>query len=322
MNPGRLRIVVLDGFAMNPGDLSWLPLEAIGPCAIYDRTSPDELVERAANAQILLTNKCVLSGAAISSLEQLEYIGVTATGVNVVDLAAAAQRGITVTNVPSYSAASVAQMVFAHVLHHAQHVGHHAEAVRAGRWSSAKDWCFWDRPLVELAGLTMGIVGLGQIGKSVAQLAHAFGMRVLAATRSGCSTDEIAQLVELDELFRTSDIISLHCPLTPETEGLVNSDRLALMKPTALLVNTARGPLVDEATLTEALNTGKLAGASLDVLSTEPPPADNPLVAAKHCAITPHIAWATRASRKRLLTCVVENLSAYLAGKPINVVTA
>ncbi|MCH7752755.1 MAG: D-2-hydroxyacid dehydrogenase [Planctomycetes bacterium] len=325
MNPDRPRIVVLDGSALNPGDLSWEPLQALGQCTIHDRTTPNEVLVHAEDAQILLTNKVALSGNTISALGKLKYIGVTATGVNVVDSAAAAEQGILVTNVPSYGTSSVAQMVFAHVLHHTQHVGEHADAVRSGRWSASEDWCFWDRPLVELSGLTMGIVGLGQIGRAVARLAHAFGMTVLAATLTAPNKNDndggdYVRIVPLDTLFRESDVVSLHCPLTPETEGLVNHERLALMKETSLLINTARGPLVNEAALAEALNTGRIAGAGLDVLSAEPPPADNRLLAAKNCYVTPHIAWATRAARSRLLQCVIENVAAYLAGKPINVV--
>jgi len=315
----RPQIVVLDGFTLNPGDLSWEPLLAIGQCEIYDRTQPDEILARAANAQLLLTNKVELSGATISALEPLKYIGVMATGVNVVDLAAASEQGIVVTNVPSYSTSSVAQMVFGHILHHALHVGEHSEAVRSGRWSAAKDWCFWDRPLFELSGMTMGIVGLGQIGRAVARLARAYDMTVLATTRTANGDEDSIQIVDLDTLFRESDVVSLHCPLTPETEGLVNSSRLELMKPSALLINTARGPLIDEAALAEALNKDRIAGASLDVLSTEPPAVDNPLLTAKNCVVTPHIAWATQASRERLLSDVIENMVAFLNGKPVNV---
>ena len=317
----RPRIVVLDGFTLNPGDLSWEPLLAIGQCEIYDRTQPSEILPRAANAQLLLTNKVVLSGETISALDPLKYVGVMATGVNVVDLAAASERGIVVTNVPSYSTSSVAQMVFGHVLHHALHVAAHAEAVRSDRWSNAQDWCFWDHPLIELSGMTMGIVGLGQIGSAVARLARAFDMTVLATTRTAKSDEGNIQIVDVDTLFRESDVVSLHCPLTPETEGLVNNSRLAIMKPSALLVNTARGPLIDEAALAEALNKGRIAGASLDVLSTEPPAVDNPLLTAKNCVITPHIAWATQASRARLLSGVVDNIAAYLEGKSLNTVS-
>jgi glycerate dehydrogenase len=230
MNPDQPRIVVLDGFAMNPGDLSWEPLEALGQCTFHDRTSTDEVLARCEDTQILLTNKVVLSGEMISTLGKLKYIGITATGVNVVDIAAAAEQGVLVANVPSYSTPSVAQMVFAHVLHHTQHVGKHADAVRSGRWSAAAGWCFWDSPLAELSGLTMGVVGLGQIGRAVARLADAFGMTVLAATRTDGDVPGYVRVVPLDTLFRESDVLSLHCPLTPETEGLVNHERVALIK--------------------------------------------------------------------------------------------
>lgn len=314
------QIVVLDGFTLNPGDLSWSMIQALGRCAVYDRTPPGEVCERAHDAEIVLTNKVELSRETILALPNLRYIGVTATGVNVVDLAAAGERGIVVTNVPSYATPSVAQMVFSHVLNLTQRVAAHAEAVRTSRWTSAVDWCFWDYPLVELAGLTMGVVGLGETGLVTAHLAQAFGMNVLAAARTIRDIPEFVQIVDLDTLFRTSDVVSLHCPLTPETAGLVNRQRLALMKQTALLINTGRGPLVDEGALAEALNAGSIAGAGLDVLSVEPPPADNPLLSAKNCCITPHIAWATKASRERLLERVVENVAAFLAGNPRNVV--
>jgi len=315
------RIVVLDGFTLNPGDLSWDKLQTLGRCTIYDRTPPEEVLDRTRDAEIVLTNKVELSRETIFALPDLKYIGVTATGVNVVDLAAARECGVVVTNVPSYATPSVAQMVLAHMLNLSQHVAEHAEAVRMGRWTSAVDWCFWDYPLVELAGLTMGIVGLGETGLATAQLAQVFGMKVLAATRTAQDVPDFVRIVDLDTLFRTSDVVSLHCPLTPETAGLVSRQRLALMKKTALLVNTGRGPLVDEAALAEALNTGSIAGAGLDVLSVEPPPADNPLLSARNCYITPHIAWATRAARSRLLECAVENVAAFLAGKLRNVVT-
>ena len=315
------QIVVLDGYTLNPGDLSWNMLEGLGPCTVYDRTPPREVLERARDAEILLTNKVVLARKTIVALPHLKYIGVTATGVNVVDLAAAGERSIVVTNVPSYATPSVAQMVLAHVLNLTQRVAAHAEAVRTGRWTSAVDWCFWDYPLVELAGLTMGIVGLGETGRATARLAQAFGMNVLATTRTVRDVPDAVQIVDLDALFRTSDVVSLHCPLAPETAGLVNRERLALMKQTALLINTGRGPLVDETALAEALNSGGIAGAGLDVLSVEPPPADNPLLSAKNCFLTPHIAWATKASRERLLESVAENVAAFLSGNPRNVVS-
>lgn len=315
-----MRIVVLDGYTLNPGDLSWWELEALGPCTIYDRSSPEEVVPRARDAEIVLTNKVVLSREVIGQLERLRYIGVLATGYNVVDVDAARQRGILVTNVPTYGSASVAQMTFAHLLNLAQHVGQHAASVAAGRWSASVDWCYWDYPLVELAGLTMGIVGLGRIGQATARLALAAGMEVLACDVQPIVPPPGVGVVDLDTLFRRSDVVCLHCPLTPATERLVNRQRLAQMKPSAFLINTSRGGLVDEQALAEALNRGQIAGAGLDVLSAEPPAPDNPLLKAKNCYITPHIAWATKAARQRLLRIVVENVRGFLAGRPQNVV--
>ena len=315
-----MNITVLDGFTLNPGDLSWKELEALGPCAIYDRTQPADLLARAAPAEVLLTNKTELSGAAIQSLPCLKYVGVLATGTNIVDLAAARARGILVTNVPTYGTRSVAQMTFALLLELAQHAGHHAQTVREGRWIRSPDWCYWDSPLIELDGLTLGLVGFGRIGRAVAELAAAFGMQVLAYDPLVKSTPACVRVVDLEILFRDSDIVSLHCPLTPETRNLVNADRLSGMKPTALLLNTSRGPLVDEQALADALNSGGIAGAALDVLATEPPPASNPLLSAKNCIITPHISWATRAARSRLMDIAVDNVRAFLRGKPQNVV--
>ena len=316
-------IVVLDGYTLNPGDLSWAPLEALGRAAIYDRTPPEEVVPRAEQAEVVLTNKTVLSRETIGRLGRLRYIGVLATGYNVVDVAAARERGVAVTNVPDYGSRSVAQMALAHVLNLTQHVAHHAETVAQGRWTRSADFCYWDYPLVELGGLTMGIVGFGQIGRRVAELARALGMNVLVCDPAAPSDlPEGARAVGLDDLFAASDVVSLHCPLTPDTQHLVDRRRLALMKPTALLVNTSRGPLVDEHALAEALNAGRIAGAGLDVLAVEPPQSDNPLLGARNCYVTPHIAWATRAARQRLLTIVVENLRAFLAGQPQNVVNA
>jgi glycerate dehydrogenase len=314
------RIVVLDGYTLNPGDLSWDKLRALGRCEVYDRTPPGDILSCSRDSDILLTNKVELSREIILALPNLKYIGVTATGVNVVDLPTAAKREIVVTNVPRYATASVAQMVMAHVLNLTQHVASHSDAARKGRWTSAVDWCFWDLALVELAGLTMGIVGWGETGQATARLAEAFGMKVLAASRSKTDVPDNVRLVDLDTLFLESDVVSLHCPLTPETRMLVNRQRLALMKSSALLINTGRGPLVDEAALAEALNSGQLAGAGLDVLAEEPPPADNPLLSAKNCYITPHIAWATQSARSRLLESVIENVAAFLAGQPRNVV--
>jgi glycerate dehydrogenase len=314
-----VKIVVLDGYTMNPGDLSWEDLEGLGECTVYERTPPERVVERAAGAEVVLTNKVVLDGAVMARLPDLKYIGVLATGYNVVDTAAARERGIVVTNVPAYSTRSVAQLVMALVLELAHHVGHHARTVREGRWTASKDFAYWDHPLVELDGLVMGIVGFGQTGRAVADLARAFGMRVLVHTRTPTAGPGV-EFVDLATLLRRSDVVSLHCPLTPETEGLVNAKRLATMKPTAFLINTSRGPVVNERDLAEALGAGRIAGAGLDVLSTEPPKADNPLLAAKNCFITPHFAWATRAARERLMKTVVENVRGFLAGRPQNVV--
>lgn len=314
-----MRIVVLDGCTANPGDLSWEPLRALGDCTIHDRTPAGLTVERASDAEIVLTNKVVLDRATLVQLPKLRYIGVLATGTNVVDTAAATERGVVVTNVPAYSTRSVAQLVFALVLELTQHVGAHSSAVRDGRWTRSLDFCFWDYPLIELDGLTLGVVGCGHIGQAVAGLAQAFGMRVVAHSRTVRPIAGI-EFVDLDALFRRSDVVSLHCPLAPETKGLVNERRLALMKPSAFLINTGRGPLVDEADLANALNNGRIAGAAVDVLSAEPPTANNPLLNAKNCLITPHIGWATRAARTRLLQTVVGNLSAFLDGQPCNVV--
>ncbi len=315
------RIVVLDGYTLNPGDLSWDGLRALGPCAVYDRTPPADITARAGQAEIVLTNKTELSADVIEALAHLRYIGVLATGYNVVNIETAQRRGIVVTNVPAYSTPSVAQMVFAHLLNLALHVGHHAHSVRSGKWASQPDFCYWETPLLELAGLTMGIIGFGRIGRATAQIARAFGMEVIAYD-IGTPTDapRECRFVELDEVFRRSDVLSLHCPLTSENKRLVNEQRLGLMKQGAFLVNTSRGPLIDEPALAQALNEGRIAGAGLDVLTSEPPEKDNPLLIAKNCFITPHISWATHAARQRLLKVAVENVAAFLAGKPQNIV--
>lgn len=318
--PDSPYIVVVDGHTLNPGDLSWERLGELGRFDVYDRSTTAQVLERAARASAILTNKVVLSRETIAQLPNLNYIGVTATGHNVVDSFAARERGIPVTNVPIYGTRSVAQMVFAHLLNITQNVAGHAAAVRKDRWSQAIDWCFWDTPLIELDGLTMGLVGLGRIGQETAHLARAFGMKVIAYSRSSGNSLEFVQRVELEELFSTSDVLSLHCPLTPETEKIVNRERLSRMKPTAILINTSRGPLVDEDALAAALNTGQIAAAGLDVLAHEPARPDNPLIKAKNCHITPHIAWATSAARSRLLKTAIDNLAAFLAGRPIHVV--
>jgi glycerate dehydrogenase len=318
-----MRIVVLDGYTTNPGDLSWADLESLGTCTIYDRTPPLEIAARAANAEVVLTNKTPLSRETIGRLPQLRYIGVLATGYNIVDVSAARERGIPVANVPDYATHSVAQMVFAHLFNLTQHVAEHGQGVAAGRWAKSPDFCYWDFPLVELAGLTLGLVGFGRIGRAVARVAHSLGMNVVACdvSRPADGSSHV-RFVTLPELFRTSDAISLHCPLTHETRHLVNAQRLSWMKPTAYLINTSRGPLVDEPALADALNRGHIAGAGLDVLSVEPPRTDDPLLSAKNCCITPHIAWATTAARKRLLDAAVANVRAFLSGQPRNVVNA
>jgi glycerate dehydrogenase len=315
-------IVVLDGYCLNPGDLSWQKLEGLGECVVYDRTPTAKLAERIRDADVVLTNKVPLRRESLGGLSRLKYIGVTATGYNIIDVDAARDHGIVVTNVPTYGTMSVAQTVFAHLLNLTQRVGDHAQAVREGRWAASADWCFWDFPLVELQAKTMGIVGYGRIGQTTAQLARAFGMKVIAHNRSAIDAPGDVRQVDLDSLFRESDVVSLHCPLTPETTRLVDRERLALMKPTAFLINTSRGALVDEAALADALNSGRLAGAGVDVLDAEPPAAGNPLFAAKNCYITPHIAWATRESRQRLLDLAVENVAEFLAGRPRNVVNS
>lgn len=317
-----MKIVVLDGYAANPGDLSWEEMMKLGELTVYDRTSPSELMTRAKDAPILLTNKVVLDAETISSLPNLKYIGVLATGYNVVDVNAAAKRGIVVTNIPAYSTESVAQMVFAHILNITQRTGHYAEENRAGRWSANPDFCYWDTPLTELAGKTIGIVGLGNTGSATARIALAFGLKVKAFTSKHQS--ELPPGIEkstLDNLFSTSDIVSLHCPLTESTKEMVNNDRLKLMKPSAILINTGRGPLVNEQDLADALNDGTLYAAGVDVLSTEPPHKDNPLLTAKNCFITPHIAWATKEARIRLMNIATENVAAFIAGNPINLVS-
>jgi glycerate dehydrogenase len=316
-----MKIVVLDGHTLNPGDLSWDELKSLGDCVVHDRSTPSEVVTRAADAEIAITNKAILQRDQILALPQLKYIGVTATGYNIVDPEAARERGVIVTNVPAYGTRSVAQHTFALLLELAQHVGHHAQSVRNGRWVRSADWCYWDRPLIELDGLTLGIIGFGRIGQAVAAIASAFGMKVLASSSSsGRQHASNVATVDLDYLLSESDVISLHCPLTPQTKHLINAPRLSRMKTTSFLLNTSRGPLIDELALADALNSGRIAGAGLDVLSVEPPAADNPLLTARNCLITPHIAWATRDARARLLKIAVENVRAFLAGKPQNMV--
>ena len=317
-----MKIVVLDGYTLNPGDLSWDKLKKLGDMDIYDRTPVDNILERANGAAAILTNKTPLPGEIINQLPSLKYIGVLATGYNIVAVETAKAKGITVTNVPGYSTASVVQLTFALLLELCHHVQRHSDAVAKGKWSDSADFCFWDYPLIELSGKTMGIIGLGAIGQGVADVATAFGMDIIATSRR--QTDQSHRKnfkwVSTPELLEQSDVVSIHCPLLPETEGLINHSTLRKMKSSAFLLNTSRGPIVVDEDLADALNGGVIAGAGIDVLSVEPPPADNPLYKAKNCLITPHIAWATKEARKRLMEKVVDNLSAFISGHPVNVV--
>ncbi len=316
-----MKIVLLDAHTANPGDLSWAPLEAIAPCEIHPRTPVAETIARCADAEVVITNKAPLTREIIEALPRLRYIGVTATGFNIVDTAAARERGIVVTNVPGYSTPAVAQLVFALLLELTNNVGHHARTVRDGRWTACPDFCYWDHPLIELSGRTLGIVGYGDIGSAVARIALAFGMKVLAGKREWKNPppDGVTP-AGMDEIFSQSDAITLHCPLTEATRHLVCDRTLALMKPDAFLINTGRGPLVDEAALARALNDGRIAGAGLDVLSVEPPKDGSPLFSARNCLITPHIGWASREARVRLIHLVASNLQAFLNDSPVNVV--
>lgn len=312
-----MKIVVLDGYALNPGDLSWDELKSLGEVEVYDRTPDNMITERAADAEIILTNKNLMMANVIEKLPRLKYIGVLATGYNVVDTEAAKRRGIIVTNVPAYSTASVAQHTFALILEFYNYPGKFSDEVREGRWSRNLDFCYWDKQLIELAGKTIGIVGFGRIGKAVARVAEALEMNVIV---SEVTDVEGYENYPLDKLLKRSDIVTLHCPLTPETKGIINRGRLRLMKPSALLVNCARGQLIVEQDLADALNEGRIAGAALDVLSEEPPSPDNPLLKAKNCIITPHVAWATLEARQRLMKIAVDNVRCFLEGKPVNVV--
>ena len=316
-----MKIVVLDGYTLNPGDLSWEALEAVGDCEIYDRTPPALTVERAKDAEVVMTNKTVLTRQVIDQLPKLRYIGELATGFNNIDLQAARERDIAVTNIPTYATPTVAQMTFAHLLNLCQHVAEHAETVRAGKWAAAPDFCYWDFPLIELSGLTMGLVGIGRIGSATARLALAYDMKVLASDPYVTpSPVPGVEMVDYETLLRDSDVVSFHVPLTQETTNMLNRTNLRLMKPTAFVINTSRGPVINNRDLAEALNSGQVAGAGLDVLETEPMTMDNPLVTAPNCYITPHISWAARAARARLMVTAVDNLKAWLAGNPTNVV--
>lgn len=317
-----MKIVALDGYTVNPGDLTWDDYARLGELTVYDRTPKDQVLERAREAEIVLTNKISINRDAIAGLPSLRYIGVSATGYNIVDTQAARERGIVVCNAPDYATATVAQAVFALLLELTNRAGHHSRTVHDGKWTAAKDFCYWDFPVIGLQGLSLGIIGYGQIGRAVGRIAGAFGMKLLALRR-GHSTNAAGdniEFVDLEKLFSESDVVSLHCPLTPETAKIVNRHTLAKMKRSAFLINTARGGLAEEESLAEALNGDRLAGAGLDVLSVEPPPASNPLLTAKNCIITPHIGWAARNARARLLKIGAENIRAWQSGAPINVV--
>lgn len=316
-----MKIVVLDGYTVNPGDLSWSALQALGDVEVFTRTAGDELMGRCKDADALLTNKVVIDAGIMSCLPQLKYIGVLATGYNVVDIAAASERGICVTNIPAYSTDSVAQMVFAHILNITNRVGHYARQSREGLWSRNEDFCYWDTTLPELSGKTIGIVGLGHIGMKVACIAREFGMDVFASTsKHSASLPDGIQKTTLQGLLGVSDILTLHCPLTDSTRGMINAATLKRMKRGAILINTGRGPLVNEADVAAALKSGQLGGYGADVMCQEPPAEDNPLLAAPNAFITPHIAWATYEARGRLMDIAVENLKAFMAGAPTNVV--
>lgn len=314
-----MKIVVLDGYTVNPGDLSWSSLKELGECTIYDRTSPEDIIERAKDAEVILTNKVVLTAELLSQMPSLKYIGVLATGYNNIDVNFAKEHNIVVTNIPAYSTPSVGQMVFAHILNITQRVDHYSNEVHKGRWTNNKDFCFWDTPLIELLGKKIGLISLGQTGYNTARIALGFGMKVWAYTsKSRLQLPPEIRKMEIDQIFKECDIVSLHCPLTEDTKEMVNARRLAMMKPTAILINTGRGQLINEQDLADALNNNKIYAAGVDVLSNEPPLADNPLLTARNCFITPHIAWATSAARERLMNIMIGNLKSFVAGKAEN----
>lgn len=315
------KIVVLDGYTENPGDLSWDDLGQLGALTVYDRSMPDQVIERIGDAAYIFTNKTVISKAVLDACPNLEFIGVLATGYNVVDIQAAKEKGIVVSNIPTYGTAAVSQYVFALLLEVCHHVGHHSKAVHEGRWHNNPDWCFWDYPLIELAGQTMGIIGFGRIGQSTARIAKALGMKVLAFDEyPNDSGRELADYVSLDDLYARSDVISLHVPLFPSTERMINRSSIEKMKSGVIIINTSRGPLVDESDMTEALKSGRVYYFATDVVASEPISNDNPLLSAPNCLITPHIAWAPRASRQRLMDIAVDNLRQFQLGRAINIV--
>ena len=317
-----MKIVVLDGYAENPGDLSWAGLEALGEMTVFYRTPTEAVAERIGQAEAVLTNKTPLVRAALERCPRLRYIGVLATGYDIVDLAAAREKGLTVTNVPAYAAAAVGQFAIGLLLEICHHIGHHSQEVARGRWSAGPDWCFWDYPLIELAGKTMGIIGLGRIGQTTGRIARALGMTVLAVDQNQHPSGlALAEYVSLDHLLAQSDVIALHCPLTPETQGLINRAAIDRMKDGVIIINNSRGPLIVERDLAEALNRGKVYAAGLDVVDREPIAPDNPLLTARNCLITPHISWASVESRRRLMAVAAENLRAFQNGQRLNVVS-
>lgn len=313
-----MKICILDGYSLNPGDLDWSPVERLGDVTLFDRTPADKIVERAADADIVLTNKVPFSADTLRQLPRLRFICVLATGYNIIDTEAAARQGVVVANIPAYSTLSVAQMVFAHILNITNHVASYAREVADGKWTNCPDFCFWDSALTELAGKTMGIVGLGNTGMSTARIAVAMGMKVVAMTSKSADTlPEGITPAPLDDVLASADVVSLHCPLTPSTRHLINAASIAKMKPSAILINTGRGPLVDEQAVADALNGGRLAAFGADVLSQEPPRGDNPLLSARNCFLTPHIAWATLEARTRLMSTATENVRQFIAGEPV-----
>ena len=313
-----MKICILDGYSLNPGDLDWSPVERLGDVTLFDRTPADKIVERAADADIVLTNKVPFSADTLRQLPRLRFICVLATGYNIIDTEAAARQGVVVANIPAYSTMSVAQMAFAHILNITNHVASYAREVADGKWTNCPDFCFWDSALTELAGKTMGIVGLGNTGMATARIAVAMGMKVVALTSK--STDTLPEGITpapLDDVLASADVVSLHCPLTPSTRHFINAASIAKMKPSAILINTGRGPLVDEQAVADALNGGRLAAFGADVLSQEPPRGDNPLLSARNCFLTPHIAWATLEARTRLMSIATENVRQFIAGEPV-----
>lgn len=313
-----MKICILDGYSLNPGDLDWSPVERLGDVTLFDRTPADKIVERAADADIVLTNKVPFSAETLRQLPRLRFICVLATGYNIIDTEAAARQGVVVANIPAYSTMSVAQMAFAHILNITNHVASYAHEVADGKWTNCPDFCFWDSALTELAGKTMGIVGLGNTGMATARIAVAMGMKVVAMTSKSADTlPEGITPAPLDDVLASADVVSLHCPLTPSTRHLINAASIAKMKPSAILINTGRGPLVDEQAVADALNDGRLAAFGADVLSQEPPRGDNPLLSARNCFLTPHIAWATLEARTRLMSIATENVRQFIAGEPV-----